>query len=113
MSVMLSQASARGPPEDRETKSGKNPSTAIEAVFHSGLVRDLSPARGLHFKPSLATTLRWWTWFYVRQRRSSDGIALPDLAQGEKDDLEANYIGCLVKCPDPGVVDPLRTDHPS
>jgi hypothetical protein len=38
----------------------------------------------------LATTLRWWTWFYVKQRRSSDDIALPNLAQGEINDLEKN-----------------------
>ena len=61
-------------------------------------------------KPFLATTLRWWTWFYVIQRRSSDDIALPELVQEQKADLEANYIDYLNKCPT-HVIDPLRADR--
>ena len=60
MSVMLSQASVRHSPEDRETKSGKNPSTADRGRLSFRTGPDLIPPPEVCApKPFLATTLRW------------------------------------------------------
>jgi hypothetical protein len=86
MSVMLSPTAGGSRDEERQESFARRyrPSFIPD---RSGLI---PPPEVCAPTPFLATTLRWWTWFYVKQRRSSDDIALPNLAQGEIDDPEKN-----------------------